>query len=41
MSIVGNVFGLKNVVMKHMNRQMVNYIGFKNRQNNEKKPWPA
>ena len=27
MSIVGNVFGLKNVVMKHMNRQMVNYIG--------------
>ena len=29
MSIVGNVFGLKNVVMKHMNRQMVNYIGLK------------
>jgi hypothetical protein len=29
MKIVGNVFG-KNVVGKHMNRLMVNYIGLKN-----------
>jgi|TARA_B110000914_G_C15438044_1_gene434706 hypothetical protein len=29
MSIVGNVFGLKNVVMKHMKHLMELYIGSK------------
>jgi hypothetical protein len=37
MSLVGNVYGRKNVVMRYMRVIMVLYIGLKNRQNNEKK----
>ena len=37
MSLVGHVYGRKNVVMKYIRVIMVLYIGLKNRQNNEKK----
>jgi hypothetical protein len=37
MSLVGNVFGLKNVVMRYMRAIMVLYIGLKNLQESEKK----
>jgi hypothetical protein len=37
MSIVGNVFGLKTVVMKHIKHLMVLYIGSKKIKKSEKK----
>ena len=42
MNIVGNVFGIKNVVGKHINQVMVSYIGLKDDEKklkkSEKKP---
>ena len=38
MSIVGNAFGLKNVVMKYMRVIIVLYIGSKKSEKSEKKP---
>ena len=43
MNIVGNVFGIKNVVGKPINQVMVSYIGLKDDEKklkkSEKKPW--